>query len=144
VIVAGAGPLRESLEQQAARLGLSNVRFLGFRSDVQPVLDALDVFAMPSLCETLGYALLEAMATELPAVGSAVGGIPEVIVPGETGFVVPPRNADRLAEGLRGLLRDAELRMRMGGAGRRRVGRDFHERDMVQKTIEVYRASRNF
>lgn len=143
VAIAGAGPLREPLEQQAIRLGLRNVvRFLGFRSDVQPVLDALDVFAMPSLSETLGYALLEAMATELPAVGSAVGGIPEVIVPGETGFVVPPRNADRLAEGLRVLLRDAELRMRMGAAGRTRVGRDFHERDMVRKTIDLYRQAR--
>lgn len=142
VAIAGAGPLRESLEAQAERLGLGGVvRFLGFQSDVQPVLDALDVFAMPSLCETLGYALLEAMATELPAVGAAVGGIPEVIVEGETGFVIPPRNPDRLTAGLQTLLTNADLRSRMGAAGRERVIRHFHERDMVRKTIEVYRGA---
>ena len=140
VAIAGAGPLRESLEQQAAQLDLIGVvRFLGFQSDVQLVLDALDVFAIPSLCEALPFALLEAMAAELPAVGAAVGGIPEVIVPGETGFVIPARDPARLAESLRVLLKDAALRTRMGTAGRARVIRDFHERDMVQKTLQLYR-----
>lgn len=144
VALAGAGPLREALEHQVEQLGLSNVvRFLGFQSDVQTVLDALDVFAIPSLSEALPFALLEAMATELPAVGAAVGGIPEVIVPGETGFVIPPRQPDRLAESLRVLLKDAALRTRLGTAGRARVVRYFHERDMVQKTIDVYRQCRS-
>jgi glycosyltransferase involved in cell wall biosynthesis len=143
VAIAGAGPLRDALEQQAARLGLAgSVRFLGFQTDVQPVLDAFDVFAMPSLCETLGYALLEAMATEVPAVGSAVGGIPEVIVPGETGLVVPPRDPARLAEGLRVLLADAKRRERWGAEARSRVARHFHESDMVRKTIDLYRLAR--
>ena len=141
VVIAGAGPLRESLERQASQLGpAGSVRFLGFQSDVQTVLDSLDVFAMPSLCETLGYALLEAMATELPAVGSAVGGIPEVIAPGETGLVVPPRDAGLLADRLRVLLKDRALRDRWGAAGRHRVIREFNEHAMVQKTVDVYRA----
>ncbi len=90
--IAGQGPLRDPLETQAAHLGITNhVRFLGFQSDVQPVLDALDIFAIPSLCEALPYALLEAMATELPAIGATVGGIPEVITP-DTGFLVPPKD----------------------------------------------------
>lgn len=140
VAIAGAGPLRESLEAQADRQGLGGVvRVLGFQADVQAVLDALDVFAIPSLSEALPFALLEAMATELPAVGTAVGGIPEVIVEGETGFVIPPRNLDRLVTGLRTLLTNPDLRSRMSTAGRERVIRHFHERDMVQKTIEVYR-----
>ncbi len=140
VAVAGTGPLREHLEAEAARLGVSEqVRFLGFQSDVQLALDALDVFAMPSRCEALPYALLEAMATELPAVGAAVGGVPEVIVPGETGLVVPPREPGQFAAALRTLLRDADLRARMGVAGRERVVRHFHERDMVRRTIQVYR-----
>lgn len=143
VAIAGAGPLGESLERQSRQLELLNVvRFLGFRSDVQLILDALDVFAIPSLNEALPFALLEAMATELPAVGTTVGGIPEVIAPGETGFVVPPRNSDRLAESLRTLLKAADLRTRMGAAGRERVVRDFNEHDMVQKTIDIYRQVR--
>ncbi len=142
VAVAGDGPLRKELEAEAARLGAAaRVRFLGFQSDVQRVLDALDVFALPSLCEALPYALLEAMAAELPAVGAAVGGVPEVIVEGGTGFVVPPRDPDRLAAALRALLGSADLRGRMGAAGRDRVVRDFQERDMVRKTIGVYRAA---
>lgn len=140
VAIAGAGPLQSELEGQIERLGLSGVvRLVGFQRDVQVVLDALDVFAMPSLCETLGYAMLEAMASELPVVGSAVGGIPEVIVEGETGFVVPSRQSARLAQQLRTLLLNDELRQRMGVAGRQRVTQHFHERDMVRKTIELYR-----
>jgi glycosyltransferase involved in cell wall biosynthesis len=140
VAIAGAGPLQSELEGQVERLGLNGVvRLVGFQRDVQVVLDALDVYAIPSLCEALPYALLEAMASELPVVGSAVGGIPEVIVEGETGFVVPARRPDRLAEQLRTLLLNDELRQRMGMAGRQRVTQHFHERDMLRKTIELYR-----
>jgi glycosyltransferase involved in cell wall biosynthesis len=140
VAIAGTGPLREQLENRAAALGLGErVRFLGFRSDVQQLLDALDVFALPSRCEALPFALLEAMATELPVVGTSVGGVPEVIVPGETGFIVPPQNPAALAAALRTLLNDSDLRTRMGEAGRERVITHFHERDMVQKTINLYR-----
>ncbi len=140
VVLAGDGPFRPALEAQARDLGLAGrVCFLGFQPDVQLVYDALDVFAFPSWCETLGYALLEAMATELPAVGSAVGGIPEVIADGRTGLVVPPRSPDGLAIALRTLLLDAPVRRRMGVAARQRVTEAFHERDMVRKTIDLYR-----
>jgi glycosyltransferase involved in cell wall biosynthesis len=140
VVLAGDGPFRPHLAARARDLGLADrVRFVGFQPDVQLALDALDVFAFPSWCETLGYALLEAMATGLPAVGAAVGGVPEVIVPGETGFLVPPRDPASLAAGLRPLLADAALRDRMGSAGRERVVRHFHERDMVRRTVQVYR-----
>jgi len=142
VAIAGDGPLRKSLERLAGELGIVDiVRFLGFQTDIQVVLEALDVFTLPSLSETLGYALLEAMSMELAAVGSTVGGIPEVIVQGKTGLLVPPRNPDRLADGLRTLLKDNDLRARMGTAGRERIVRDFHERDMVSKTIDLYRSA---
>jgi glycosyltransferase involved in cell wall biosynthesis len=140
VLIAGTGPLRERLEAQAVRLGVAaTVRFLGFLPDVQPVFDALDVFAFPSLCETLGYALLEAMATEVPAVGSTVGGIPEVIVPGQTGFLVPSRSPEQLGSEIAQLLRSRDLRSRFGASARERVLCCFQERDMVEKTIEMYR-----
>lgn len=140
VAIAGTGPLAETLKEEATRLGLGNaVRFLGFQPDVQKVLDALDVFAIPSLSEALGYSLLEAMASELPAVGSAVGGVPEVIVTGETGFLVPPRDGAALAAALRPLLNSAELRERLGRAGRERVCQHFQESEMVRRTLDVYR-----
>lgn len=142
VVLAGDGPLRPQLEARTAQLGLAGaVRFLGFQHDVQPVMDALDVFALPSLSETLGYAFLEAMATELPAVGTRVGGIPEVIVDGETGVLVPPRDAAALANGIAGLLRSPATRRRMGAAGRERVVRRFNEQDMVRRTLDVYRTA---
>ncbi|MGA2065032.1 MAG: glycosyltransferase family 4 protein [Thermoguttaceae bacterium] len=140
VVLAGSGPLREKLESRAAALGLADrVVFLGQCADVDPVFDAADVFVLPSLSEALGFALLEAMAHELPAVGTRVGGVPEVLVPEETGFLVPPRDAAALAAALRPLLSSAELRSRMGQAGHQRVLQHFREDEMVRKTIDIYR-----
>lgn len=140
LVLAGGGPLRERLEEQAQRLGLAErVRFAGHRRDVQEVYDALDVFVLPSLCEALGYALLEAMATGLPAVASRVDGVPEVVVHGETGVLVPPRNARALAAALRPLLDSRELRQQWGRAGRQRVCDHFNEAGMVRRTLTVYR-----
>jgi glycosyltransferase involved in cell wall biosynthesis len=137
--IAGDGSIRTRLEEQARSLGLAErVVFLGFQADVNPLLDAADVFVIPSLSETLGYALLEAMGHELPAVGTAVGGIPEVIVAGETGFLALPGNSDALAAKLHPLLASDTLRRQMGSAGRQRVIEHFHERDMVRQTVEVY------
>ena len=112
---------------------------LGYCQDVESVYDALDMFVLSSICDAMPFALLEAMAHELPAAGTTVGGVPEVIVPGETGFLAPPRDAVALAESMRPLLGSAELRQRLGRAGRARVVRHFHEADMVRKTLNVYR-----
>lgn len=138
VVLAGTGPERPGLERLAADLGVP-AHFLGFRADVQPALDAADVFVLPSRAETLGYALLEAMAAGMACVGTRVGGIPEVIADGETGFVVPPRDPAALAAALGSLLTDLALRARFGAAGRERVAEHFHERDMVRRTIDLYR-----
>ncbi|MFL5342206.1 MAG: glycosyltransferase family 4 protein [Gemmataceae bacterium] len=140
LVIAGYGPERAELEDQASRLGISDsVKFLGFQQHVQWVLDSLDLFVIPSLTETLGYACLEAMAAGLPAVGTAVGGIPEVIVPEETGLLVSPRDADGLARAIHTLLQSPDLREQMGAAGRLRVVRHFRESEMVRKTIDLYR-----
>ena len=141
VAIAGEGALRPQLEASAASLGIGDhVTLLGFCNDVNLFLDACDVFALPSLSEALPFALLEAMAHELPAVGTIVGGVPEVIVPGETGFLAPARSPEALAAAMRPLLASAELRQRMGSAGRQRVGLCFRESDMVRRTLRVYRA----
>ena len=104
------------------------------------VYDALDVFVLPSLAEAMPYALLEAMSTGLPAVGAQVGGVGEVIAPGQTGFTVPPRNAVALASALQPLLASAEVRDRLGRQGRERMAREFTEEGSARRTIDVYRA----
>lgn len=140
LVLAGEGPLRPVLTAQAARLGLGDaVRLLGYQADVQLVLDALDVFVLPSHCEALPFALLEAMATGLPAVGTRVGGVPEIIVPGETGELAPRGRPQALASALAPLLASAALRQRLGEAGRARVVTCFSEEQMVRRTLQLYR-----
>jgi glycosyltransferase involved in cell wall biosynthesis len=140
VALGGTGPAHADLAARAELAGVSDrVALLGFQSDVNVLLDACDVFVVSSLSEALPFALLEAMAHELPCVGTTVGGIPEVIVAGQTGLLCPPRDSEALAAAIRPLLASAELRRRMGVAGRERVIRHFHEADMVSKTIQVYR-----
>jgi glycosyltransferase involved in cell wall biosynthesis len=103
-------------------------------------MEALDVFALPSLSEALGYAAMEAMAMELPVVASAVGGIPEVVQPDRTGLLVPAGDGVALAGALGALVGSAEVRGKMGAAGRRVVLERFDERDMVRQTVELYRS----
>ena len=83
-------------------------------------------------------AVLEAMAAGLPVVATAVGGTPEVVVDGVTGLLVPPRDPHALAEAILRLLRDPDLRKRMGGAGRERVAAHFSVEQMVQRTEKLY------
>jgi glycosyltransferase involved in cell wall biosynthesis len=140
IALAGDGPLRQALERQAANLGLANrVCFLGYRQDIRQVYEALDIFAMPSRCEALPYALLEAMTVQLPAVASNVGGIPEVILQGDTGFLTAVDDHPALAAALKALLDNPPLRQQMGRAARQRAIHYFSEREMVARTIELYR-----
>ncbi len=138
--LAGEGPLRGSLVDRADKLGIADrVHFLGFHRDVRPVFEALDVFVLSSESEAMPYAVLEAMAMGLPVVGTSVGGVPEIIVEGVTGSLVPSRDPQALAGALRPLLASPELRSRMGAAGRTRVVEHFDEKMTVRRTIEVYR-----
>jgi len=139
LVLAGDGPEAGRLRALAHRTGaLSRVHFLGFRKDVQEVFDALDLFVLSSLSESLSYVLQEAMATELPCIATDVGGVGEVVVSGETGYLIPPRNAEVLADAIAELGKAPLLREQMGRAGRERVLRYFNEADMVRRTIEVY------
>jgi glycosyltransferase involved in cell wall biosynthesis len=95
-------------------------------------------FACPSVYEPFGIINLEAMACERPVVASAVGGIPEVVVPGRTGFLVPPADPRALAEALNRLLRDRALARGMGLAGRRRAEDHFSWTAIAAKTWRMY------
>jgi len=118
VVILGEGELRPQLEKQIKHLHLERHVFLaGFRADVLELLKDIDVFALSSTHEGMCTSLVDAMAAEKPAVATAVGGVPEVLADGETGYLVPPRDTEALAARIVQLLKDAALRRRMGSAG---------------------------
>lgn len=141
-IVVGDGELRADLETRARELGLeTTVHFAGARGNVRDYLSAMDVFALSSVTEGLAMTLLEAMAAGLPVVATRVGGNPEVVVDGETGLLVPPRDPDALAAAIRSLFDDSKLAARMGESGRTRVRERFSLDAMVRAYAAVYDAT---
>jgi L-malate glycosyltransferase len=139
-VILGEGDLRPTLERQIKELHLDkHVVLPGFRADVLAFMKSFDVFVMSSLFEGLGTSLLDAMALSKPTVASDTGGIPEVVSHGETGFLVPPRDAHELAAAITKLLKDPERRQRMGRAGLERVTRVFTADEMIERTLAVYR-----
>jgi len=139
-LLLGEGTERASLEHQASTLGITErVIFAGFHSDVRPWMAAMDVLTLPSIAtEGFGRVLIEAASMEKPTVASTIGGMPEVIAHGETGFIVPVSDVDALAHALSTLLQDSALRQTMGQAGRQRVLENFSEEKMVSNTEKVY------
>jgi sugar transferase (PEP-CTERM/EpsH1 system associated) len=137
--IIGDGPLRSLLENTVKILGLDeHVSFSGTRHDVQALLRQLDIFVLSSTTEGISLTLLEAMATELPVVATDVGGNPEVVIEGETGFLVPPQNPKAMAEKLLFLINDMKLRQKMGKSGRERVIANFSIRETARKYEGLY------
>ena len=136
---AGRGELEEELKRQARDLGIQNhVRILGFRNDVANLLGIVDLFVLPSLSEGLSVAILEAMVARKPVVASNVGGNPELVVDGETGYLVPPMSPPALSARIVELLGDQRLRSRLGEAGRRRATELFSLSAMVDQYERLY------
>ncbi len=122
----GGGKLREAMKGRVAELGPQRrFLFLGFRTDAPRLIPAFDIVAVPSHVEPLGNATLEAMAAGRPVVGSRVGGIPEMVVDGETGLLVPAKNAEALAAALRSLVSSPDRRNAFGRAARIRAADHF-------------------
>lgn len=143
LVVVGDGPERLNLEALARHLGIEkSVRFVGLREDIPIVLAGFDIFCQPSLRnEGVPQSVLQAGAVARPVVSTEVGGIPEAVVHGETGFLVPPGDADALAERISGLLADSGLRNRLGEAGRRHVSETFSVQRMLDRTEQAYAAA---
>jgi glycosyltransferase involved in cell wall biosynthesis len=139
LVMVGDGPLRPGLEQLTAQLGLTGtVIFTGLRSDVPRLLGALDVFVLPSEREALPVAVLEAMAAGLPLVATRVGGIPEVVEDGATGFLVPPGDVAAMHCVLERLTGDPALAARLGAAGQAHVQAHFTVQQMVRQVERLY------
>ena len=137
--IAGTGPQRHDLEREVDRLSLGGrVRFLDWVQDLRPVLRSWDIFAMPSLDEGLPISAIEAMAEGLPIVATSVGGMPELVENGETGYLVPPSDVAAFTKCLRLLLLDPIQRQQMGAAGRQRVREHFSVDRMVAEIEAIY------
>jgi len=138
-VIAGEGELRPALEKQIRDHHLEkHVLLAGFRPDILSVHKAFDIFVMSSITEGLGTSVLDAMAAGKPVVATTAGGIPEVVADNETGFLVPPRDHEAMADAIVRLLKDERLRTRMGAAGRARAESLFSAERMVQDTLQVY------
>lgn len=140
-LIVGEGELHSVLEHHIRQAHLAkHVVLTGFRPDVLRVLKGLDLFVMSSVTEGLGTSLLDAMAAGRPVVATRTGGIPEVVADGETGVLVPPRDAEALASAIVGLLRDPDRRRQFAAAGLARVRERFSADRMVDQTLAVYAA----
>lgn len=140
-IMVGDGPLRAALEAEVHTLGLGDrVHFLGWRDDARAMMAGLDVLLAPSLWEGFGLVFLEAMALSVPVISTRVSAIPEVVVDGETGWLVPARDEQAIAAALGEALDQPSVRQARGAAGRRRLETQFSAEVMVERTLEIYRS----
>ncbi|HOO57132.1 MAG TPA: glycosyltransferase family 4 protein [bacterium] len=117
----------------------NNVVFTGARNDVAQLMHMLDVVVQPSVFyDSLPRSVMEAMASGKPVVGSDIGGIPEMIIDGETGYIVEPRRPDRLEEAIRSLLSDSGKIIEMGRAAKERAEKHFSNTGQTLKLMEIY------
>lgn len=139
LLIAGDGDQLIPLKQECESLGIAGqVRFLGFRGDVPRLLQAFDVFVLPSLSEGLPLSILEALSLERPVVATAVGGNGEIIESDVSGYLVPPADPESLAKTILRVLGDTALSTRLGKAGRNRVEKAFSLENMVMEYQSLY------
>jgi glycosyltransferase involved in cell wall biosynthesis len=138
-VILGRGDEKTALADRARELGVDEYLILaGYQEDMPRFYAAMDVSVLTSLTEGLSIALLESMSHGLPVVVTRVGGNPEVVLDGETGFLVPPRDIRAFVETVVFLQRDPDLRSRMGNAGRRRVQNEFHVKAVAARYLQLY------
>lgn len=140
-VIVGGGELADETQRAIRSAGLSErVTLTGQAADVYPLIAALDVFVLTSHWEGLPYSLLEAMALGRCVAATGVGGVPEVVIPGETGILAVAGDVDALAREIMAVLADDGQRERLGGGGRRRVLDAFDRRVMLARLEAVYAA----
>lgn len=139
LVLLGSGE-RGWIEEAARTHGVEDrIIFAGFRKDVPACMRAFDLLVHPSLSESFGQVLVEAMAVGTPVVASSVGGVPEIVSDGETGLLVPAMDAGAIARAVLDLYRDADKRERLALAGQRSVRERFTDEQMVKGYLDCYR-----
>jgi glycosyltransferase involved in cell wall biosynthesis len=137
--IVGNGPLENKLKKLTDDLNLNDcVTFEGYRNDIDRVMQEFDVFVHPSRWEGFGLVFLEAMASGLPVVATNVSAIPEIVVHNRTGYLVEPDTSSDLAEAMKRLARNADLRDKFGKAGRERTEAEFSVDTMISKYDDFY------
>jgi sugar transferase (PEP-CTERM/EpsH1 system associated) len=139
LVIAGEGPVRPQLEAAIAEAGIGELVWLaGLRNDTPRLYRALDIFVLPSLREGISNTLLEAMASAVPVITTAVGGNPEIVPDGVAGQLIPPADAQAIAAALRAYLDDPPLMRRHGAGGRAHVLENFSLDAMLQGYRRLY------
>ena len=139
LLICGEGKEKKRLERDVHVLSLNEkVVFAGARRDLERIYPIMDIFVIPSLWEPLGNVTLEAAAFGKPVVATKVGGLPEAVLGGQTGLLVPPKNSGKLAEAILFLLRNPNVARKMGEAGRERVRSYFISERLGDEIEEVY------
>lgn len=139
LLLVGDGPSRCKLEDLAKVLGIADhVVFAGMRRDVEKILPLMDLFVSPSQYEGFGIAIVEAMAAARPVVATAVGGIPEIVIRGETGILVPPGDVAELADAMCRVLTDPKTSAAYGSAGMRRAREQFSMATAAKRHEDLY------
>ncbi|HAJ34039.1 MAG TPA: hypothetical protein DCK79_11950 [Candidatus Atribacteria bacterium] len=139
LLIVGDGPMREELKSYAKNLGLNDkIVFVGTRRDIPEILSITDIFILSTLWEGLPIVLLEAMAADKPVIASDVCGNREIVVDGETGILVSPRDPEMLAQAVTRLVKDRKMSKKMGQKGLIRVKNNFTLEEMVQKIENLY------
>lgn len=139
-IIAGTGPDEQLIRDQILQAGLQDTVFLlGFRKDVERLMQSLNVFLITSKTEGLGTIVLEALAAGVPVVATRAGGIPEMIIDGETGLLAPIGDDNTLAQSVLRIFTDTALRETLVAGGRKKAA-TFSFRNTAAKTLQAYRA----
>lgn len=139
-LIVGEGPDETLLRNLAKKLNIQNhVKFTEYVNDICKIIREMDILVCSSLTEAFPRVVLEGMAMKKPVIGSDIGGIPEAIVDGETGYLVPPGDVDELANRLERLSANQELRQDMGTKARERVERKFSFEDGTKEIANLYR-----
>ncbi len=139
LLLVGDGPDRMPAEHLARQLGIYNeIRFMGKQEAVEEILSIADVFLIPSGSETFGLAALEAMACEVPVVASDIGGLPELVKDGETGFLCPEGDIEAFAEKTKLLIENDDLQLKMGKAARKRAVEQFANERIIPQYEAFY------
>ncbi|MCP3931070.1 MAG: glycosyltransferase family 4 protein [Bacteroidetes bacterium] len=138
LVFVGKGELKEKLMDMANDMGVINrVLFSGWRDDIHNIMPLFEIFVLPSLNEGMGRVIVEAMAAERPVVASNIGGIPDLVIDGETGILVEPCDVIGLADSIESLLENPDRGRLMGQFGRQR-SKLFTEKQMVEQTDQLY------